>query len=128
MKKVNRLMTNICSDNLAASRDFYTKLFDFQVDYDSDWFVHLISNDKQLEVGIISRTSEIVPEGVNGAPQGFYMTFVVDNANEAFDIAKREGFDILSGPEDTFYGQRRLLLRDPGGAVVDVSSPIPNFA
>lgn len=128
MKKINRLMTNICSDNLAASRDFYTKLFDFQVDYDSDWFVHLISNDKQLEVGIISRTSEIVPQGISGAPKGFYMTFVVDNANEAFDIAKREGFDILSGPEDTFYGQRRLLLRDPGGAVVDVSSPIPNFA
>jgi hypothetical protein len=31
-KTSNRMMTNICSDNLAESRDFYTKLFDFSVD------------------------------------------------------------------------------------------------
>ncbi|MTI29852.1 hypothetical protein E1171_03420, partial [Cytophagales bacterium RKSG123] len=46
MKRINRIMTNICSDNLAVSKNFYTKLFDFNVDYDSDWFVHLISKDK----------------------------------------------------------------------------------
>lgn len=57
------MLTNICSDNLTESRDFYTKLFDFKVDFDSDWFVHLISKDKQLELGVISRTSEIVPDG-----------------------------------------------------------------
>ncbi|WP_082338130.1 VOC family protein [Roseivirga seohaensis] len=53
MKAINRIMTNICSDNLAASRDFYTKLFDFKVDFDSDWFVHLISKNKNLELGIV---------------------------------------------------------------------------
>jgi hypothetical protein len=42
------MMTNICSEKLPESRDYYTKLFDFNVDYDSDWFVHLISKDKQL--------------------------------------------------------------------------------
>jgi len=45
-------MTNICSDDLAKSRDFYTKLFDFNVDYDSDWFVHLIP-----PFGVVSPTS-----------------------------------------------------------------------
>ncbi|WP_366135950.1 hypothetical protein [uncultured Maribacter sp.] len=52
-------MTNICSDNLAESRDFYTKLFDFNVDYDSDWFVHLISKDKKLELGIIDQRMKL---------------------------------------------------------------------
>jgi len=120
-------MTNICSDKLAESRDFYTKLFDFNVDYDSDWFVHLISKDKQHELGIISRNSEIVPDGFQNNPQGFYVTFVVENADDVFEIAKREGLEVLSEPSDTFYGQRRLLLKDPNGTLVDVSSPIPNF-
>lgn len=119
-------MTNICSDNLPESRDYYTKLFDFDVDYDSDWFVHLISKDKQLELGIISLTSEIVPDEIVGGPQGFYVTFVVENAEEVFNIAKKEGFDIIREPSDTFYGQRRLLLKDPNGTIVDVSSPIPD--
>jgi len=124
MKTINRMMTNICSDNLAESRDFYTTLFDFQVDYDSDWFVHLISKNKQLELGIISRTSDIVPDSIKDHPGGFYVTLVVDNADEVYETAKNEGLEILSEPSDTFYGQRRLLLKDPNGTVVDVSSPI----
>ncbi|MGF1637071.1 MAG: VOC family protein [Cyclobacteriaceae bacterium] len=127
MKTINRMMTNICSDNLAESKVFYTKLFDFNINYDSDWFVSLTSKDKQLELGIIQRTNEIVPDGFQNNPQGFYMTFVVDNADEVFAIAKKEGFEILSEPTDTFYGQRRLLLKDPNGALIDVSSPIGNF-
>ncbi|MCG8322820.1 MAG: hypothetical protein MI921_25185 [Cytophagales bacterium] len=43
--KINRIMTNICSDQLQESKNFYVKLFDFNVDYDSDWFIHLISID-----------------------------------------------------------------------------------
>ena len=120
-------MTNICSDNIAESRDFYTKLFDFKVGYDSDWFVHLISEDKKLELGIIDRTNEIVPVDFQNNPQGFYMTFVVDSADEIFKIAELEKFEIISEPKDTFYGQRRLLLKDPDGTLVDVSSPIKDF-
>lgn len=120
-------MTNICSDNLAESKVFYTALFDFEVDYYSDWFIHLISKDKILELGIIQRTNEIVPEEYQNRPQGFYVTFVVQNVDDVFDIAKRKGFEIIAEPTDTFYGQRRLLLKDPDGVLVDVSSPIENF-
>ncbi|MEM6845435.1 MAG: VOC family protein [Bacteroidota bacterium] len=120
-------MTNICSDNVVESRDFYTKLLDFSVDYDSDWFVHLISEDKKLELGIVNRTHEIVPKDFQNNPQGFYVTFVVDNADKIFEIAKAEKFEIISEPTDTFYGQRRLLLKDPNGTLVDISSPIKDF-
>ena len=125
--KINRIMTNICSDDLVKSRDFYTKLFDFNVDYDSNWFVHLISKDKKLELGIIERTNEIVPNHFQNNPQGFYVTFVVDNADEIFEVAKTEKFEIINEPTDTSYGQRRLLLKDPNGTLVDVSSPIKDF-
>ena len=127
MKRINRIMTNICSDNLADSRDFYTKLFDFNVDYDSDWFVHLISKEKKLELGIIDRTNELVPKDFQNNPQGFYVTFVVDNVDEIFEIAEGAEFEIISKPTDTFYGQRRLLLKDPSGTLVDISSPIKDF-
>ena len=127
MSKINRIMTNICSDHLTESRDFYKKLFDFNVDYDSDWFVHLISKDKKLELGIIDRTHELVPKGFQKNPQGFYVTFVVDNTDEVFKIAKSEKFQIISEPTDTFYGQRRMLLKDPNGTLVDISSPIKGF-
>ena len=127
MKKLNRIITNICSNNLAESRDFYTKLFDFNVDYDSDWFIHLVSKDKKLELGIINQTNEIVPKEFQNNPQGFYITLVVNNAEEIFQIAKSKQFHIVNEPTDTSYGQRRLLLKDPNGTLVDISSPIKDF-
>jgi len=127
MGMVNRIMTNICSNNLIVSRDFYSKLFDFNINYESDWFIHLVSKNKRFELGIIDRTNEIVPENYQKNPQGFYITFVVDDADEFFEKAKKANFEIVSKPKDTFYGQRRLLLRDPDGTLVDISSPIKDF-
>lgn len=120
-------MINICSDNIAASKDFYIKLFDFRIGFHSDWFVQLVSVDKQLELGIIDRTHKIVPTEFQQLPQGFYISFVVDNADDIFTLAVNENFEIVDKPHDTFYGQRRLLLKDPNGALIDVSSPINNF-
>ncbi len=127
MQVLNRIMTNICSDKLPESKHFYTKLFDFNVDYDSDWFIHLISKDKNFELGIIDKSNELVPAEFQNNPQGFYITFVVDNVDELLTIAASEKFEIVSPPVDTFYGQRRLLLKDPNGTLVDVSSPIKNL-
>lgn len=127
MKKISRLMTNICSDKLQESKDFYISLFDFNVDYDSDWFVHLISKDKQLELGIIDKNNEIVHKDAQQDAKGFYMTFVVDNVDEFLEVATSKKFEIVEEPTNTFYGQRRLLLKDPNGILVDISAPIPNF-
>lgn len=120
-------MINICSDNLIESSAFYTRLFDFQIAYESDWFIHLIGKDKQFELGIIDRTSEILPKDYQNLPQGFYVTFVVDNADDIYELAKAANFEVVEKPHNTFYGQRRLLLKDPSGALVDVSSPIQDF-
>lgn len=122
--KINRMMTNICSVKLSESRDFYTTLFDFAIDYDSDWFVHLISKDKQLELGIIDQNSEIVPKELRNQPTGTYTTFVVDNVDEVFEIAKMNNFEVVQSPENTFYGQRRILLKDPNKYIIDISSPM----
>ncbi len=119
---MNRLLVNICSDKLLESKDFYITLFDLRVEYDSEWFVHLVSSDKKLELGIIDRTNQIIPKAYQRSPQGFYITFVVDSADEIHEIAKNANFEIVEEPNDTFYGQRRLLLKDPNGTLVDVSS------
>lgn len=99
-------------------------LFDFELRYDSDWFVHLVSKEGVIELGIILQDSEIVPKAFQKPPTGFYITFVVDSVDEIFEKAIQEKFTVYKEPESTFYGQRRLLLKDPNGALIDVSSPI----
>jgi len=127
MQSISRLMTNICSEKLQESKDFYTTLFDFDVNFESDWFIHLMSRDKQLELGIIDRENEIVPEDAKSNPNGFYVTFVVENVDELFKKANEKDMEVVELPHDTSYGQRRLVLKDPNGVLVDISAPIPGF-
>ncbi len=124
MNIIRRGMTTICSDDLMVSSDFYITLFDFEVRYTSDWFIHLVARDQGLELGIITRNSALVPVEYQNVPSGFYITFVVDNADQLYELATSKHFEIVSPPEDTFYGQRRFLLKDPNGVLIDISSVI----
>jgi uncharacterized glyoxalase superfamily protein PhnB len=122
--KFNRMMTNVCSENLARSCDFYTSLFGLTINFESDWFVHLISEDTHVELGIILATHEVTPRSVKGRAAGVYLTFVVDHVDAFHQFALEHGYTVIQAPEDTFYGQRRMLVQAPEGTVVDVSSPI----
>ncbi len=121
--KIRRLLINLCSSDLVKSKNFYTTLFDFRIDYESDWFVNLVSEGRDLEIGIIEADHELVPEAFRGKPSGVFLTLVVDDAAAVFEIAKGMGVEVVEEPKLTFYGQKRVLLKDPDGVLVDVSSP-----
>jgi len=124
--KIRRTMYNIAADDMAAVRDFYIHLLDMEVIYESDWYILLMPNEgPRFELGIIARGSEVTPAVVARPPGGGYLTFVVQEVLVAFEQAKAMGAEILEPPTDLFYGQRRLLLRDPAGTIVDISSPVP---
>ena len=121
--KINRLLTNLCSADLAASKAFYTSLLGFEIAYDSDWFVQLLSPDTGLEIGLIVAGHEIVPEGVAQKAGGVYLTIVVDSVDAVYTKAQQLGLQVEQAPELMPYGQKRMLLLSPEGVMLDVSSP-----
>jgi len=119
-------MYNIAADDLGKVRDFYRNLLDMDVIYESDWYVVLMpSEGPRFELGIIARNSDVTPPIAANPAGGGYLTFVVEEVLVAFEQAKAMGAEIREPPTDLFYGQRRLLLRDPAGTIVDISSPVP---
>ncbi len=120
----SRILTNICSDRLSESRDFYVALLDFEVNYDSDWYVQLRHPaNKELEFGIILRSHELVPQEYQTPPSGMYVTFVVPNVDLVYEKAVEMGLRIVQEPRNEFYGQRRFLTVDPNGCLIDICSP-----
>ena len=119
-----RILTNICSDNLPQSKDFYVELLGFIVKYNSDWYVQLCSpKDSEIEYGIIQRCHELVPKEYQNAPTGMYVTFVVEDVDVIYKKAKEMNIPIVQEPRNEFYGQRRFLVKDPNGCLVDICSP-----
>ena len=111
------------TDDLVRARDWYVDRLDYKVDFDSDWFVQLRSpTNDAVELGILKRDHELVPEGFRGPRAGAMLTVVVDDVEAVYRKAQDRGDQIIEVPRNLFYGQRRLLLQDPDGMLVDVSS------
>jgi catechol 2,3-dioxygenase-like lactoylglutathione lyase family enzyme len=120
----SRILTNICSDRLSESRDFYVALLGFEIRYDSDWYVQLRNpSNYEQEFGIILRSHNLVPQEFQTAPTGMYVTFVVPDVDEVYEKALAMGLRIVQEPRNEFYGQRRFLTTDPNGCLIDICSP-----
>ncbi len=119
-----KILTNICSDNLQQSKEFYVKLLGLNVKYDGDWYVQLNSpEDSEIEFGIIKRDHELIPSEYQHKPNGMYVTFVVSDVDVIYQKALEMGVHVLQEPRDEFYGQRRFLAQDPNGCLIDICSP-----
>lgn len=119
-----KILTNICSDNLIESTQFYVELLGFEVKYDSDWYVQLcFPQNSEIEYGIIKRDHELIPNDYQQLPNGMYVTFVVSDVDFIYKKAKSLGLPIIQKPTNEFYGQRRFLTKDPSGCLIDISSP-----
>lgn len=116
------MITNLLTDNLQATRDLFVNLLGFEIEYEADWFI-CMREDENARVSAFLRTSEFVPEAYQKSAQGVIITVIVDNVDQYHEKAKSLKLNIAEGPRDLPYGQRRLLLEDPSGALVDLSSP-----
>lgn len=121
---MNRLFTNILTDDVAETAAFYEAVFSMRRHYDSDWFVILVHDSLPgQEFGVLDRSSEIVPEVARTAFGGAMITFVVDDCQQVFSVAKDHGAGVIEAPQLMPYGQRRAIVSDPAGTIIDISSP-----
>lgn len=122
---MKRAFTNILCPDVERTARFYEELLGMTRRGDFGWFVLLGHDDMpELELGLLDVSHETVPPELAGNPCGHILTFVVDDVDGSHQRAIDMGAEVLQEPTDLFYGQRRLLLRDPAGATVDISAPV----
>jgi predicted enzyme related to lactoylglutathione lyase len=117
------MMTSLFTDDLDATRSLFETLLGFEVEFEADWFVSLKGPDGG-QLGVMRRTGEFIPSAHQAMARGVMITVVVDDVDALHAKAARLGLSIVENPRDLPYGQRRMLLADPSGALVDVSSPV----
>jgi len=127
MTTPSRLFVNLAVGDLERSRVFYMAWFGFRVAFDGSWFVQLTTapagEEGGLELGLLPRESALLSTTDRRPPGGVMLTLVVDDVDALHTEMAADGVDIVCAPEDTFYGQRRMTLRDPDGTWLDVSTP-----
>lgn len=130
MARTDRIIFNILAHDIEETAHFYETLCGLKRVYTSDWYIVLTPTGELgkamcYELGIIDQVHENVPRAARGVFEGGYLTIVVDDVQAAHQRAEALGADIVRPPEATGYGQTKMILRDPNGVVVDISTPTP---
>lgn len=110
--KIKRVDATISTNKLQESKTFYMKYFDFQLLYESDWYIELIARD--LASGI-SFTLPQREEGEFFNGKGLIISFEVDDVDAEYKRLKAEGLHIYQEMQDKPWGERSFVINDPNG-------------
>lgn len=112
---VKRVVPNIGSDQLDASREFYIQVFGLEVAMDMGWIVTLASPSEptaQITLFGPAESSELAPN----------ITIEVTDVDAVHDAISQRGLEILYPLTDEEWGVRRFFLADPNGLIINVMS------
>ena len=113
--KVQRIVANIATQDIAAARRFYHDVLGLDVVMDLGWIATYGSQDT-MTVQI-----SFMAQGGSGTPVPD-LSIEVDDVDMAFDAMQDAGFAIEYGPADEPWGVRRFYVRDPFGRLVNILS------
>jgi catechol 2,3-dioxygenase-like lactoylglutathione lyase family enzyme len=112
--------------HLEQSREFFVRRFGLHVVFAASWVVMLSHTDGgSISVGLMSSdhpSSPPGPETFDG--RGMLLTLQVDDAGALHARLVAEGVPIAYPLTDAPWGQRRFMVTDPSGIVVDVVQQI----
>ncbi|MFJ3876848.1 VOC family protein [Streptomyces sp. NPDC090077] len=114
--------------DVAASRDFYTRHFGFEVTFAADWYVSLRRPDApQYELALLDHAHPSVPED-HRAPLrgGLLLNFEVDDVDrEHRRLVVDAGLTELLPLRTERFGQRHFIVAAPDGVLIDVVTVVP---
>jgi catechol 2,3-dioxygenase-like lactoylglutathione lyase family enzyme len=117
----------IHSNDVAATKAFYTTFLGFQVTFESEWYVSLRQPVEPFyELAIIEQSHQTIPAGYHQNVQGLILNFEVDDVDgEYVRLVEQAGLTPLVPLRSEAFGQRHFIVVDPNGVLIDVIKPIP---
>jgi uncharacterized glyoxalase superfamily protein PhnB len=120
--RIKRIDATISTEKLKESKEFYMKHFGFNLVYESDWYIELLSQN--LEAGI-SFTLPQREEGEFFNGRGLILSFEVDDVDAEYQRLKAAGLMIYQEIQDKPWGERSFVVDDPSQVHLYIYKTIP---
>jgi catechol 2,3-dioxygenase-like lactoylglutathione lyase family enzyme len=114
----------LCSEDVAESARFYREHFGFEPAFESDWYVSLRHPETGSELALLDPTHESVPDGYGTAARGVLVNLELDDVDAVAERLEAAGVHVVQPLRSEPFGQRHVIVRDPGGVLVDVITEI----
>ncbi len=110
---VRRIKPNILSDDFDASRRFYNEVIGLAGGHGPDWILFFGTDQREVQLSVmrLDIAAHVHPD----------VSIEVDNVDDVHGRAVAAGADIVYPLTDEEWGLRRFFVRDPNGAVINVT-------
>jgi len=110
------------TENLKASKDFYTRWLDFEVVFEATWFVYLQAKDSPaISLAFIDVNHPSTPPAYGAfKKEGSFLTLQVMDAEQVYQKLKTAAAPISYHLKKEDWGQLRFGMTDPNGLYVDI--------
>ncbi|QEO15215.1 hypothetical protein FLP10_12880 [Agromyces intestinalis] len=121
----------LCTTDVAARAAFYREHFGFEAVFAADWYVSLRHPASSTELALLDAAHPSIPAGYGRPAAGVLVNLELDDVDAAAERLAAAGVPVVQPLRDEPFGQRHVIVRDPGGVLVDVITeiePSPEFA
>ncbi len=125
--KITRVDSTISTNKLQESKEFYMRHFDFQLVYESDWYIELIARNFPNGISFTLPQRE---EGEFFNGKGLIISFEVEDVDSEYCRLKEEGLQIYQELQNKPWGERSFVINDPNGVhlyIYTSTSPEPEY-
>lgn len=114
--RVTGINANLPVADIAAAHDFYTDYLGFSVEeFNMGWVARYSTPGGEASVQLVTRDATAPHDSVISIHVG-------DSVDDAYEEAKRRGYEIVHRLTDEAWGVRRFLVRAPDGNVINLVS------
>lgn len=123
-QKLNTMKLNagIITDKLEETKAFYTKILNFGVTFENDFYLLMHTPNKQAELSFLKPNhpsqQSIFKSAFNG--KGVYITIEVDDVDVLYKELKEKAVDIAFEIRSEPWGDRHFAIIDPNGIGIDI--------
>ena len=116
----------ICTDRVAATREFYLEHFGFEVTFDAGWYASMRRTDTSAELALVDASHPTIPDGYRCTARGLILNFEVGDVDAEYRrLVERAGLEPRLELRSEDFGQRHFIVADPSGVLIDVITEIP---
>lgn len=117
-----KLNAGIVTDKFTETKEFYTKVLDFGVTFENEFYLLLHTPDHEAQL------SFLLPNHPTQQPlfhkpfrgEGMYLTIEVEDIDALYSKVKESGTTIALDIRDEPWGDRHFAIVDPNGIGIDL--------
>jgi catechol 2,3-dioxygenase-like lactoylglutathione lyase family enzyme len=114
--RVTGIHANLPVADIAAARDFYTEYLGLSVEeFNMGWVARYTSPGGEASIQLVTRDATAPEDSAISVHVG-------DDIDEAYEEAKRRGYEIVYPLTEEAWGLRRFFVRAPDGTVLNMVS------